>query len=69
MPIKDSEGNTLSVLPKKKQRNRAILLRTRLKTLRRIEIHMNLKIDADDLNRRWRRFRVRSTVHHIYQGQ
>jgi len=41
-------GRTLrvsSVLPKT-QRNRAILLRTRLTTLWRIEIHMNLKIEA-----------------------
>jgi hypothetical protein len=57
-----------SVLPKT-QRNRAILLRTRLTTLWRSEIHMNLKIDADALNRRWRRFRVRRTVQHNYQGQ
>jgi len=30
---------------------------------------MNLKIDANALNRRRRRFRVRRTVYHIYQGQ
>jgi hypothetical protein len=57
-----------SVLPKT-QRNRATLLKTRLTTLRKSEIHMNLKIDADALNQRWRRFRVRRTVRHIYQGQ
>jgi hypothetical protein len=57
-----------SVLPKT-QRNRAFQLRTRLTTLWRSEIHMNLKIDADALYRRWRHFRVRRTVHHIYQGQ
>jgi hypothetical protein len=48
------------VLPKTQQ-NREILLRTRLTTLWGSEIHMNLKIDADALNRRWRRFRVRRT--------
>jgi hypothetical protein len=55
-----------SVLPKT-QRNRAVLLITRLTTLWRREIHMNLKIDADALNRRRRRFCGRRTVHHIYQ--
>jgi hypothetical protein len=35
-----------NLLPKRK-RNRAVLLRTRLKTLWRSEIHVNLKIDAD----------------------
>jgi hypothetical protein len=30
---------------------------------------MNLKIDADALNRRRRRFCVRRKVYHIYQGQ
>jgi len=30
---------------------------------------MNLKIDADALNRRWRCFRVRRTVHYINQGE
>jgi hypothetical protein len=56
------------LLPKTQQ-NREILLRTRLTRLWRSEIHMNLKIDADALNRRWRHFRVRRTVHHVYQGQ
>jgi len=57
-----------SVLPKT-QRNHAVLLRTRLKTLWRNKIYINLKIDADALNRRRRRFCVRRTVYHIYQGQ
>jgi hypothetical protein len=57
-----------SVLPKT-QRNHAVLLRKRFTTLRRCEIHINLKIDADALNRRRRRFCVRRTVYHIYQGQ
>jgi len=38
-------------------------------TLRRSEIHINLKIEADALNRRRRHFCVRRTIHHIYQGQ
>jgi hypothetical protein len=54
----------LSVLPKT-QRNDAILLGTRFTTLRRSGIHMNLKIDADALNRRRRRFCVRRTMYHI----
>jgi hypothetical protein len=53
----------------KKQRNRAVLLRTRFTTLWRSEIHINLKIDADALNRRRRRFCVRRTTYHIYKGQ
>jgi hypothetical protein len=57
-----------SVLPKT-QRNHAVLLETRFKTLWRSEIHNNLKIDADALNRRRRRFCVRRTMHHIYQEQ
>jgi ribosomal protein S27AE len=28
-----------------------------------------IKIDVDDINRRWRRFCARCTVYHIYQGQ
>jgi hypothetical protein len=35
----------------------------------RSEIHMNLKIDADALNRRRRRFFIRRKIYHIYQGQ
>jgi hypothetical protein len=57
-----------SVLPKT-QRNRAHLLQTRFKMLWRSEIHINLKIDADDLNRRRRRFCVRRTIHHMNQEQ
>jgi hypothetical protein len=53
----------------KKQRNRAFLLQTRFATLWRSEIHKNLKIDADALNRRRRRFYVRRTTYRIYQGQ
>jgi len=30
---------------------------------------MNVKIDADALNRRRRRFCVRLTIYHIYHGQ
>jgi hypothetical protein len=33
------------------------------------EIHTNLIIDADALNRRRRRFRIFRTIYHIYQGQ
>jgi hypothetical protein len=57
-----------SVLPKT-QRNRAFLLRTRFITLWRSEIHINLKIDADALNRRRRRFCVHRTICRIYHGQ
>jgi hypothetical protein len=57
-----------SELPKT-QRNDAAVLRTRFRTLWRSEIHMNLKNDADALNRRRRRFCVRRTMCHIYQGQ
>jgi hypothetical protein len=53
----------------KTQRNLAVLLRRRLKTLWRSEIHINLKIDADALNRRQRRFCVRLTVYHICRGE
>jgi hypothetical protein len=57
-----------SVLPKT-QRNRAFLLRTRFTTLWRSKIHINIKIDADALNRRRRRFCMHRTIYHIYQGQ
>jgi hypothetical protein len=57
-----------SVLPKT-QRIRAVLLRSRFTTLRRSKIHENLKIDTDALNRRRRRFSVRRTICHIYQGE
>jgi hypothetical protein len=53
----------------KTQRNRAVLLQTRLATLWRSEINKNLKIDADAQNRHRRRFGVRRTICHIYQGQ
>jgi hypothetical protein len=35
----------------------------------RSEIHKNLKIDADALNRRRRRFYVHRKIYYIYQGQ
>jgi hypothetical protein len=44
-------------------------LGARFTTLWRSEIHINLKIDADALNRRRRRFYVGPTIYHIYQGQ
>jgi len=56
-----------SVLPKTK-RNHVILLRTRSATLWWSEIHINLKIDTDVMNRRWRHFCVCRTVYHICQG-
>jgi hypothetical protein len=56
-----------SVLPKT-QRNRAVLLRSRFTTLWRSKIHENLKIDADALNRRRRRFCDLGKLCHIYQG-
>jgi hypothetical protein len=58
----------VSVLPKT-QRNRAVLLRSLFTTLWRSKIHENLKIDADALNRRRRRFCVRRTICHMCQGQ
>jgi hypothetical protein len=58
----------LCLLPKT-QRKRAFVLRTRFTTLWRSEIRINLKIDADAHNRRRRRFCIRSTIHHIYQGE
>jgi hypothetical protein len=57
-----------NVVPKTK-RNRVILLRTRFKTLWISEIHVNLKIDADALNRRRRRFCVCNTMCHICARQ
>jgi hypothetical protein len=53
----------------KTQQNRADLLGTRFTTLWRSEIHINLKIDADALNRRRRRLCIRRTICHIHQGQ
>jgi hypothetical protein len=38
-------------------------------TLWRSEKHITLKIDADALNRRRRRFYVRRIISHIYAGQ
>jgi hypothetical protein len=57
-----------SVLPKT-QRNHAVLLGTRFTRFWRSKVRINLKIDAEALNRRWRRFCVRRTVFHIYEGQ
>jgi hypothetical protein len=57
-----------SLLPKTK-RNRGVVLQKRFKTLWRSEIHINLKIDADAMNRRRRRLFVRRTVCHIYSRQ
>jgi hypothetical protein len=53
----------------KTQRNRTVLLRKRLITMWRSDIHRNLKIDADALNRRRRRFCVRPKIYQISQGQ
>jgi hypothetical protein len=50
-----------SVLPKT-QRNHVVLLRKRFTTFWRSEIRINLKIDADALNRRRRRFCDRRTL-------
>jgi hypothetical protein len=64
-----SSFNLYNRLYYRRQRNHADLLRTHFRTLWRSEIHINLKIDADALNRRWRRFCVRRTVYYMYQGQ
>jgi hypothetical protein len=45
----------------------ALLCRTGFRPIRRSEIHMNIKVDLDALNRRRRRFYLRRT-YHIYQG-
>jgi hypothetical protein len=47
------------------QRNHVFPL-TRFTALWRSEIRINLKIDLDALNRRWRRFCVSRTIYHIY---
>jgi hypothetical protein len=47
--------------------NLALLFRKGFKSKQRSEIHMNIKVDLDDLNRRRRRFYLRRTCH-IYQG-
>jgi hypothetical protein len=51
-----------------KRRNQAVLFRTRFTNIWKIEIHISLKIDADDLNRRLRRFRDRRTIYRINQA-
>jgi hypothetical protein len=56
-------------LLRKTPRNRAVLLIRYLTTLWRSEIHINLKIDADALNRRRRRFCIRRKIYHIYEEQ
>jgi hypothetical protein len=45
----------------------ALLFRKGFKSKRRSEIHMNIKVDPDALNRRRSRFYLRCTCH-IYQG-
>jgi len=45
------------------------MIRTRFTTLWRNEIHINLKIDADVLNRRRLLLCVRVKTYHTYQGQ
>jgi hypothetical protein len=57
-----------SVLPKK-QRNRAVLFRTRFTPIWRNEIHISVNIDAHVLNRLRHRFLLRCTLHHICPGQ
>jgi hypothetical protein len=44
-----------------------LLFRTGFRSIRRSEIHMNIKLDLDAQNRRRRRFYLRCTCH-IYQG-
>jgi hypothetical protein len=66
--LNSSNSSTITVCTKT-QRIRAVLFQTCFTTLWRSEIHINLKIDADALNRRRRRFRLRRTVYHIYQRQ
>jgi hypothetical protein len=46
--------------------NLALLFRTGFRSIRRSEIHMNMKVDLDALNRRRRRFYLRRKCH-IYQ--
>jgi hypothetical protein len=46
-----------------------MLFPARFTTLWRSEIHINLKIEADAVNRRRRHFSFRRKIHHIYQGQ
>jgi hypothetical protein len=49
----------------KTPRNRTDLFRSRFITFWRSEIHINLKMDANALNRRRRRFCVRRTMYLI----
>jgi len=49
----------------KTHRSRAVLFRTRFTTICRSEIHIRLKVDTDALNRLWRRFLVRCTIHNV----
>jgi hypothetical protein len=48
-------------------RESRISITNKFQTLWRTEIHINLKIDADAQNRRWRRFCIRRTIHHLYE--
>jgi hypothetical protein len=52
----------------RRQWNRTVLFRTRFTMIWRSEIHISLKVDADALYRRRRRFLLRCTIHHISQG-
>jgi hypothetical protein len=47
--------------------NLALQFRKGFSSMRRTEIHMNIKADLDALNKRRRRFYLRRTCH-IYQG-
>jgi len=49
--------------------NLEMLFRTVFKSLRRSKIHINIKVELDALKRRRRRFYVRRTICHIYQGE
>jgi hypothetical protein len=53
----------------RKKNGITVLFGTRLKTIWRSKILINLKIDADALNRRRRRFCVRRTMSLIYPEQ
>jgi hypothetical protein len=46
----------------------ALLFRIGFRSMRRSEIHVNIKVNLVALNRRRRRFCVRHTIYHIYQG-
>jgi hypothetical protein len=47
--------------------NITLLFRTGFRSIRKSEIHMNIKVDLDGLNRRRRRYYLQRTCH-IYQG-